>query len=155
MSLVFEPHHAALNHQGATEQREMMRSVELEFCLRYLPAFRTGRRTATFGIPGISGDLMKRRMTGTTPWAWIIRRAEGDEERFLIAFLHPHEGGAGQEWSCDDIARTEEEAREYAGRYGISPESFSRALRRVRKKHAAGSEAPTPPVFARAPNHRS
>jgi hypothetical protein len=79
----------------------------------------------------------------TLPWAWrLFQSADTGNDRFLIAFLHAHsQGAATQDWSCDEIARTEEEARAYALRFGISPDSFSNALAHLRaggtaRKHA-------------------
>ena len=48
----------------------------------------------------------------TLPWTWrLFRAADSDDERFLIAFLQPHSQGAStQDWNCDEIARTEDEA---------------------------------------------
>jgi hypothetical protein len=76
----------------------------------------------------------------TTPWAWrLFRAADSDDERFLIAFLPAQSQGASkQDWSCDEVARTEEEARAYALQFGVSPSSFTTALEYLRSGCAAG-----------------
>ena len=64
------------------------------------------------------------------PWAWrLFRATDSDDERFLIAFLHAQ---SQQDWSCDEVARTEDEARAYALLYGVSPDSFTSALKHLR-----------------------
>ena len=76
----------------------------------------------------------------TLPWAWRLFRADSNDERFLIAFLQAHSQGAStQDWSCDEIARTEEEARAYALQFGVSPSSFTNALEHLRATCAAGN----------------
>ena len=73
-------------------------------------------------------------------WAWRLRRAaDCDDERFLIAFVHAPEGSSTQNWSCDRVARTEDEARAYALQYGVSPDSFTNALEQLRAMCAAGN----------------
>ena len=72
------------------------------------------------------------------PWAWRLFRAADSDERFLIAFLHaPAEGSSQEDWSCDEVARTEDEARAYALQFGVSPGSFENALKRLRAPCAA------------------
>jgi hypothetical protein len=67
------------------------------------------------------------------PLFWRIRRADAGGERFLVAFFCPVDGhDAAAQWSCDGIARTESEARDYATRRGVSMRSFSEALKRAR-----------------------
>jgi len=75
------------------------------------------------------------------PWAWrLFRAAESGDERFLIAFLQAQsQGSSDQDWVCDEVARTEDEAREYALRYGVSPASFASALKHLRAGCAAGN----------------
>ena len=68
------------------------------------------------------------------PWAWRLFRAADSDERFLIAFLHAQ---SQQDWSCDEVARTEDEARAYALQFGVSPGSFENALKRLRAPCAA------------------
>jgi len=70
----------------------------------------------------------------TLPWAWrLFRASDSHDERFLIAFLHAQsQGPSNQDWSCDEIARTEDEARAYALLYGVSPDSFTSALKHLR-----------------------
>ena len=76
----------------------------------------------------------------TIPWAWRLFRADSNDERFLIAFLQAHSQGAStQDWSCDEIARTEEEARAYALQFGVSQGSFTNALEHLRATCAAGN----------------
>ena len=76
----------------------------------------------------------------TIPWAWRLFRADSNDERFLIAFLQAHSQGAStQDWSCDEIARTEEEARAYALQFGVSQGSFTNALEHLRATCAAGT----------------
>jgi len=71
----------------------------------------------------------------TLPWAWRLRRAtDNDDHRFLIAFLHAQ---SQHEWRCDEVARTEDEARAYALQFGVSPGSFTSALKRIRAPGAA------------------
>ena len=66
-------------------------------------------------------------------WAWRLFRAPDDDERFLMAFLHaPAEGSSQEDWSCDEVARTEDEARAYALPLGVSPGNFMMALTRLR-----------------------
>jgi len=73
----------------------------------------------------------------TLPWAWrLFRAADSDDERFLIAFLHAQ---SQQDWSCDEVARTEDEARAYALMHGVSPGNFATALERLRTVCAAGN----------------
>ena len=75
----------------------------------------------------------------TLPWAWrLFRATDSGDDRFLIAFLHAHsQGAATQDWSCDEIARTEDEARAYASQFGISASSFTDALKHLRAGRAA------------------
>jgi hypothetical protein len=89
----------------------------------------------------------------TLPWAWrLFRAADSDDERFLIAFLHAEsQGAATQDWSCDEIARTEEEARAYALQFGVSPDSFTSALKHLRAGRAAGNaQTRAESIFTRA-----
>lgn len=81
--------------------------------------------------------------TTTLPWAWkLFRAADSDDERFLIAFLQAHlQGVSAQDWSCDEVARTEDEARAYALQFGVSPSSFTIALEHLRARLAAGKIA--------------
>ena len=74
------------------------------------------------------------------PWAWRLFRApDSDDERFLIAFLHAQsQDPSGQDWNCDEVARTEDEARAYALQFGVSPSSFTNALEHLRARLAAG-----------------
>jgi hypothetical protein len=66
----------------------------------------------------------------TPPWAWrLFKAADSDDERFLIAFLH---APSQEDWSCDEVPRTEGEARAYALLYGVSPGNFTTALERIR-----------------------
>jgi hypothetical protein len=76
----------------------------------------------------------------TLPWAWrLVRAADSDNERFLIAFLQAHSQGAStQDWSCDEVTRTEDEARAYALQFGVSPTTFTKALEHLRARLAAG-----------------
>jgi len=74
--------------------------------------------------------------TAPLPWAWrLFRAADSDDERFLITFLH---AASQQDWSCDEVARTEDEARSYALLHGVSPGNFTTALERLRAGGAAG-----------------
>src|SRR4029078_3520636 len=75
------------------------------------------------------------------PWAWrLFRATDSDDERFLIAFLHAQsQDSSGQDWNCDEVARTEDEARAYALLYGVSPGSFANALERLRAMCGAGN----------------
>ena len=77
------------------------------------------------------------------PWAWRLFRApDSDDERFLIAFLHAQsQDPSGQDWNCDEVARTEDEARAYALQFGVSPSSFTSALEHLRARLAAGNTA--------------
>ena len=70
----------------------------------------------------------------TLPWAWTsLEPPTATTNRFLIAFLHAQsQGTSNQDWSCDEIARTEDEARAYALLYGVSPDSFTSALKHLR-----------------------
>ena len=73
----------------------------------------------------------------TLPWAWrVFRAADSDDERFLIAFLHAE---SQQDWSCDEVPRTEDEARAYAVLHGVSPGNFTTALARLRAIRVAGN----------------
>jgi hypothetical protein len=76
-------------------------------------------------------------------WAWRLFRApDSDDERFLIAFLHAQsQDPSGQDWNCDEVARTEDEARAYALQFGVSPSSFTNALEHLRARLAAGNTA--------------
>ena len=66
----------------------------------------------------------------TPPWAWrLFNAADSDDQRFLIAFLH---AASQEDWSCDEVPRTEGEARAYALLYGVSPGNFTTALERLR-----------------------
>ena len=93
----------------------------------------------------------------TLPWAWrLFRSADSGADRFLIAFLHAQPEGSPptQDWSCDEIARTEEEAREYALLNGVSAASFTNALKQLRALDAS-PENSSPPVTSRSsPHHR-
>jgi hypothetical protein len=76
----------------------------------------------------------------TLLWAWRLRRAaDCDGERFLIAFVHAAQGSSTLNWSCDGVARTEDEAREYVLHYGVSRGSFTNALEQLRAVCAAGN----------------
>ena len=77
----------------------------------------------------------------TRPWNWRLRRAaECDDERFVISFLHAQpQGASAQHWTCDEVARTEDEARAYALQFGVSPVMFTNALKRLRARYAAGN----------------
>jgi len=76
----------------------------------------------------------------TLLWAWRLRRAvDCDDERFLIAFVHAPEGSSTQNWSCDRVARTEDEARAYALENGVSPDSFTNAVEQLRAMCAPGN----------------
>ena len=69
-----------------------------------------------------------------------LQSCDSNDERFLIAFLQAHSQGAStQDWSCDEIARTEEEARAYALQFGVSQSSFTNALEHLRATCAAGN----------------
>ena len=73
------------------------------------------------------------QITAAPPMFWRIRRADADDERFLVAFFYPVDGhDAAARWNCDGIARTESEARDYATRRGVSMRSFTEALKRAR-----------------------
>jgi hypothetical protein len=75
----------------------------------------------------------------TLLWAWRLRRAaDCDDERFQIAFVHVADSST-QNWSCDRVARTEDEARAYALQHGVSPGSFTDALEKLRAICAAGN----------------
>ena len=95
----------------------------------------------------------------TLPWAWRLFRAPDSDERFLIAFLHAQsQGPSNQDWSCDEVARTEDEARAYALLYGVSPDSFTNALEYLRARLAAGNANPAPiraVRFAMSPSTRA
>ena len=84
--------------------------------------------------------MLSAAQATTLPWAWrLVRAADSDNERFLIAFLQAHLQGASiQDWSCDEVARTEDEARAYALQFGVSPSSFTIALQHLRARFAAG-----------------
>ena len=77
----------------------------------------------------------------TLPWAWRLRRADdSNDERFLIGFVHAPHASSTQGWSCDRIARTEDEARAYALHYGVSPSNFTTALERLRATCAGNAD---------------
>jgi hypothetical protein len=69
------------------------------------------------------------------PLFWRMRPADDTgDERFLIAFFFPVAGhDASAVWSCDGIARSEPDARDYALEHGVSADSFTEALKRVRR----------------------
>jgi hypothetical protein len=81
-------------------------------------------------------------VSATTPRAWKLRRAvRSDEERFFVLFLHSQRRDpTAHAWTCDGVARTEDDARTYASQFGISPASFTDALNRSRN-HAAALQA--------------
>ena len=84
------------------------------------------------------------------PWAWRLFRAADSDERFLIAFLHAQ---SQQDWSCDEVARTEDEARAYALQNGVSPASFTRALADLRGVHAP-KQTHAPVTNRSSPHHQ-
>ena len=81
--------------------------------------------------------MLPSTLANTPPWAWrLFRDAASDDERFLIAFLHSE---SQLVWSCDEVARTEDEARAYAALHGISPGSFTKSLEQLRAARTAGN----------------
>ena len=73
-------------------------------------------------------------MSETTYVGWRLLRVLSDgEERFLIEFVNTApQRSSSETWSCDRVARSEADAREYALRHGISPGNFGEALERAR-----------------------
>src|SRR5262245_27747615 len=97
--------------------------------LRAFPGTRSPRACASTG-----GRLPGPEMLTTTPVAWrLVRVEKGDDERFLVEFVHlkSHQTN-GEVWTCDGIARTQEEARHYAVQHGVSAGSFDEALEHAR-----------------------
>jgi len=97
-------------------------------------------------VPTATATARATTPATTLPWAWRpFRAADSDDERFLIAFLPGQSQGVStQDWSCDEIARTEEEARAYALQFGVSPSNFTKALEYLRARLAAGNANPRP-----------
>lgn len=81
------------------------------------------------------------------PWAWRLRRANGiEDERFFVGFLHSKtQRPFALAWSCDGVARTVEEARQYVSQYGVSSASFTDALNRSREMLTVRTQTPYDP----------
>ena len=99
----------------------------------------------------------------TLPWAWrLFRASDSHDERFLIAFLHAQsQGPSNQDWSCDEVARTEDEARAYGPALRRLPGQFYKCfeaapgLVRRRELRLERPHPGAPFRFARSPRTRA